>query len=252
MRLIASLLYHTITVVSLIIYVPIVLLTFPFPFAVRYGAVRRWGGFMVWVGKWLCGIDFVVEGRENIPQGATIVMGKHQSTWETFAFQQIFPPQVWVLKRELLRLPFFGWGLALMEPIAIDRGAGHRAVDQIIEQGRKRLQDGRWVVVFPEGTRVPRGKRRKYGMGGAVLAVETGYPVLPVAHNAGTYWPRRSARLYPGTIRVVIGPAIDPKGLTAEEIRDRAQNWIETKMMELEGRSEMAELITARHPGKAT
>ncbi|MEE8482371.1 MAG: lysophospholipid acyltransferase family protein, partial [Acidiferrobacterales bacterium] len=188
--------------------------------------------------------------KENIPQGAVIIMGKHQSTWETFAFQQIFPPQVWVLKRELLRLPFFGWALALMEPIAINRGAGHRAVEQIIEQGRKRLQEGRWVTVFPEGTRVPTGKRRRYGMGGAVLAAETGFPVLPVAHNAGTYWPRRSVKLHPGTIRVVIGPVIDPKGLTAEEIRDRAEDWIETKMMELEGRSERAQLITKRHPGK--
>lgn len=137
-----------------------------------------------------------------------------------------------------------------MEPIAIDRGAGHRAVDQIVKQGRKRLQQGRWITVFPEGTRVPKGKRRKYGMGGAVLAAETGYPVLPVAHNAGTYWPRRSVRLFPGTIRVAIGPVIDPKDLTAEEIRDRAQDWIETKMMELEERSEPAELITRRHPGK--
>lgn len=252
MRLITSLLYHAITVVSLLIYVPLVLLTFPFPFSIRFGAAKQWGRFMVWVGKWLCGMDFIVEGKENIPQGAAIIMGKHQSTWETFAFQQIFPPQVWVLKRELLRLPVFGWALALMEPIAIDRGARHRAVEQIIKQGRQRLQDGRWVVVFPEGTRVAKGKRRKYGIGGAVLAVETGYPVLPVAHNAGTYWPRRSARLYPGTIRVAIGPVIDPKGMTAEEVRNRAQDWIETRMMELEGRSEMAELITARHPGRST
>jgi 1-acyl-sn-glycerol-3-phosphate acyltransferase len=251
MRLLTSILYHIITVVSLLIFVPFLLLTFPFPYRVRYAMASRWGWFMVLVGKWLCGINFVVEGKENIPQGAAIVMGKHQSTWETFAFQQIFPPQVWVLKRELLRLPVFGWGLALLEPIAINRRAGHRAVEQIIEQGRKRLQDGRWVVVFPEGTRVPKSKRRKYGMGGAVLAAETGYPVLPVAHNAGTYWPRRSVRLYRGTIRVAIGPVIDPKGLTAEEIRNRAQDWIETKMMELEGRSEMAELVTTRHPGKS-
>jgi len=250
-QLIASLLYHAITVVSLIFYVPLVLLTFPFPYVVRYGAARHWGGFMVWVGKWLCGIDFVVEGKENIPHGAAIVMGKHQSTWETFAFQQIFPPQVWVLKRELLRVPLFGWALALLDPIAINRGAGHQAVDQIVEQGGERLQGGRWVVVFPEGTRVPKGKRRKYGVGGAVLAVKTGYPVVPVAHNAGTYWPRRSARLYPGTIRVAIGPAIDPENLTAEQIRDRAQDWIETKMMELEGRSELAELIPRRRQGKS-
>ncbi len=251
MQLIASLIYHLVTVVSLIIYVPIVLLTFPLPPLWRYRVATQWGTFMVWLAKVLCGIRFEIEGRTNIPSTPTIVMGKHQSTWETFAFQQIFPPQVWVLKRELLRLPFFGWGLALMEPIAIDRGAGHRAVEQVIQQGKARLDNGRWVVIFPEGTRVPKGKRRKYGMGGAVLAAETGYPVLPVAHNAGTYWPRRSVKLYRGTIRVVIGPLIDPTGLSAEQIRDQVLDWIETKMMELEGRPEMAELITTRHPGKS-
>jgi len=250
-QLIASLLFHAITVISLILYVPIVLLTFPFPYRVRYGVATQWASFMVWLGKVLCGMRFEVEGKENIPSTPAIVMGKHQSTWETFAFQQFFPPQVWVLKRELLRLPFFGWGLALMEPIAIDRGAGHRAVEQIIRQGKARLESGKWVVIFPEGTRVSWGKRRKYGLGGAVLAAETGYPVLPVAHNAATCWPRRSVKLRRGTIRVSIGPVIDPAGLSAEQIRDQVQDWIETKMMELEGRSEMAELISGRHPGKA-
>jgi 1-acyl-sn-glycerol-3-phosphate acyltransferase len=249
-QLIASLLFHLATVVTLIVYVPVVLLTFPFPYKYRYGVATQWATFMVWLGKVLCGVRYEVEGSSNIPSTPSIVMGKHQSTWETFAFQQIFPPQVWVLKRELLRLPFFGWGLALMKPIAIDRSAGHRAVEQIIHQGRARLESGQWVVIFPEGTRVPKGKRRKYGLGGAVLAVETGYPVVPVAHNAGSYWPRRSVKLNRGTVRVAVGPVIDPAGLSAEQVRDKVQDWIETKMIELEGRSEMAELVTRRHPGK--
>lgn len=250
MQLVASLIFHLATVVTLVVYVPILLLTFPLPYRYRYGVATQWPRFMLWLGRILCGMRYEIEGRENIPTTPSIVMGKHQSTWETFAFQQIFPPQVWVLKKELLRLPFFGWGLALMEPIAIDRAAGHRAVEQIIHQGLARLQSGKWVVIFPEGTRVPRGKRRKYGLGGAVLAAETGYPVVPVAHNAGTYWPRRSVKLYRGTIRVAVGPVIDPKGMSAEEVRDKVEHWIETKMMELEGRSEMAELITKIHPGK--
>ncbi len=160
--------------------------------------------------KHLCGLDYRVEGREHLPGGAAIILSKHQSAWETIAFQEIFPPQTWVLKRELMWIPLFGWALALLRPIAIDRSAGRKAIEQVIEQGRERLQSGIWVVVFPEGTRVAPGTRKRYGMGGAVLAAETGYPVVPVAHNAGSFWPRRGFLKRPGTVRVVIGPVIDP------------------------------------------
>jgi 1-acyl-sn-glycerol-3-phosphate acyltransferase len=165
-----------------------------------------------------------------------VILAKHQSAWETIAFQQIFPPQTWVLKRELLWIPLFGWALALLRPIAIDRGAGRVAIEQVIEQGRERLQSGIWVVVFPEGTRVAPGTRRRYGIGGAALAAASGYPVVPVAHNAGSFWPRRGFRKRPGMIRVVIGPVIDSHGKTAEEIRRQAEEWIENTMAGLEGK----------------
>jgi 1-acyl-sn-glycerol-3-phosphate acyltransferase len=164
------------------------------------------------------------------------VLSKHQSAWETLAFQEIFPPFVFILKRELLWIPLFGWGLALLKPIAIDRDAGRRALDQVVSQGRARLEQGIWVVVFPEGTRVAPGHRRRYKSGGAALAAETGYPVVPVAHNAGVFWPKRSFIKKPGTIRVVIGPPIPTKGKSADEVLDQAEEWIEQTMARLEGR----------------
>jgi len=139
-----------------------------------------------------------------------------------------------VLKRELLLVPFFGWGLALLDPIAIDRGAGRKAVQQIIEQGRQRLESGRWVVVFPEGTRMAAGHHRRFGIGGAALAAGTGHPVVPVAHNAGHYWPRRGFLKKPGTIHVVIGPVIESRGKTAEQINRLAETWISETMARLE------------------
>lgn len=145
--------------------------------------------------------------------------------------------QTWVLKRELMWIPLFGWALTLMKPIAINRGAGRKAVEQVVEQGRERLHEGIWVVIFPEGTRTAPGQRRRYGLGGAVLAEASGYPVVPVAHNAGHFWPRRKAIKQPGTVRVVIGPAIDPRGLTAAEINRRAEAWIESTVARLEGRA---------------
>jgi 1-acyl-sn-glycerol-3-phosphate acyltransferase len=186
--------------------------------------------------KHICGLDYRVDGLEHLPAGAAVILAKHQSAWETIAFQQIFPPQTGVLKRELLWIPLFGWALALLRPIAIDRGAGRVAIEQVIEQGRERLQSGIWVVVFPEGTRVASGTRRRYGIGGAALAAASGYPVVPVAHNAGFFWPRRGFLKRPGTIRVVIGPVIDPRGKTAEEIRRQAEEWIENTMARLEGK----------------
>lgn len=220
--------------VSAAIYSPLMLLTVVLPFHPRYRIIRQWARFQMFLLKILCGLDYRVEGRGYLPNGAAIILSKHQSAWETIAFQEIFPPQTWVLKRELLWIPLFGWALALLRPIAIDRGAGRKAIEQVIEQGRDRLQSNIWVVVFPEGTRVAPGHKRRYGIGGAVLAAETGYPVVPVAHNAGSYWPRRGFHKRAGTVRVVIGPTIDGRGKSAEEIRRLAEEWIEGKMKELE------------------
>ena len=221
---------------SVTVYAPLSLLTVMLPFPRRYRLISQWARWQVFMLKHLCGLGYRVEGREHLPAGAAVILAKHQSAWETIAFQQIFPPQTWVLKRELLWIPLFGWALALLRPIAIDRGAGRRAIEQVIAQGRERLQSGIWVVVFPEGTRVAPGTRRRYGIGGAALAAASGYPVVPVAHNAGSYWPRRGFLKKPGTVRVVIGPVIDPRGKKAEEIIRQVEEWIENKMVELESR----------------
>jgi 1-acyl-sn-glycerol-3-phosphate acyltransferase len=230
-----SLLFNAIMFGSVLVYAPLSLFTWPFPPLARYRFISRWAQFHIWLLGALCGLRHQVEGYEHVPHGTTvIVLAKHQSSWETLALQHIFPPQVWVLKRELLWIPLFGWALALLEPIAIDRGAGRRAVGQIIEQGRQRLESGRWVVVFPEGTRVAPGEQKRFGIGGAALAAATGHPVVPVAHDAGHYWPRRGFLKKPGTIRVKIGPPIDSRGKSAEEINRLAEAWIRESMDSLE------------------
>ena len=229
-----SLIFNAILFVSAAIYAPLVLPTVVLPYRLRYPIIAGWARMQAFLLKHLCRLDYHVEGREHLPAGAAILMSKHQSAWETIVFQQIFPPQTWVLKHELIWIPFFGWALALMRPIAIDRGAGRRSIEQVIAQGRERLQSGIWVVVFPEGTRVAPGARKRYGIGGAVLAAETGYPIVPVAHNAGSYWPRRGFLKKPGSVRVAIGPTIDPRGRKAEEIIRQVEEWIEKKMVELE------------------
>jgi 1-acyl-sn-glycerol-3-phosphate acyltransferase len=238
MQTLRSLLFNAVMFGSVTIYALLSLLTRPFPPLARYRFISQWARFHIWLLGALCGLRYRVEGSEHLPRDRTaVVLAKHQSSWETLAFQQIFPPQVWVLKRELLWVPFFGWGLALLDPIAIDRGAGRRAVQQIIEQGRERLESGRWVVVFPEGTRIAAGQRRRFGIGGAALAAATGHPVVPVAHNAGHYWPRRGFLKKRGTIQVVIGPVIETRGKTAEQINQLAEAWINETMVRLEAES---------------
>jgi 1-acyl-sn-glycerol-3-phosphate acyltransferase len=160
-------------------------------------------------------------------------MCKHQSAWETLAIQLIFPAQVWILKRELLWLPIYGWGLASMQPIAIDRGSAIKSFRQIVKQGCDRLAEGLWVVIFPEGTRVAPGQSKKYLPGGGMLAEKSGAMIVPVAHNAGYFWPRNSIAKKPGIIQMVIGPAIDPHGKTAAEIMAEVEEWIENTVNEL-------------------
>ena len=186
----------------------------------------------------LCGIDYEVRGLEHLPRQPGIILAKHQSAWETLAFQVFLPPQVWVIKRELLRVPFFGWGLAMMSPIAIERSAGMKALRQTLEQGRERLAQGFWIVIFPEGHRFPPGERGPYQLGGAWLAVQTGAPVVPVAHNAGYVWPRHSFLKYPGKITVSIGHPIDPAGMRADALNKVVEDWIEAEVTRLgNGRS---------------
>ena len=200
------------------------------PFPRRAGLARIWAVVLLGALKWLCRLDYTVEGREHIPPDNHIALWKHASTWETLAIGVVFPRQVWVLKRELLWIPVVGWGIRLLHAIAIDRGAGHTAVNQVIEQGRQRLAEGDWVVIFPEGTRMPAGQTRRYGVSGALLASQTGRLVIPVAHNAGYFWPRRGWLKKPGTVRVVIGPPIQAAGRDPREINAEAQAWIEGQL----------------------
>jgi 1-acyl-sn-glycerol-3-phosphate acyltransferase len=211
----------------------VALLTFPFTLHTRYRVISSWSRLMVWLARLICGIRYEVIGLGNLPSEPSIVLSKHQSAWETLVFQVILPPQVWVLRRSLLKVPFFGWGLAMMKPIAIDRDAGMRALKQTLEQGRERLQEGFWIIVFPEGTRVPPGETGKYQIGGAWLAKQTGAPVVPVAHNAGHLWQRNAFVKFPGKITVSIGKPIDTTGLSVNEINERTRDWIESEMRKM-------------------
>ncbi len=220
-------------VVVTIVIAPFVMLAFALPYRARYRIVYQWTRFNTWWLGVTCNLSHEVKGEENIPSRPAIVLCKHQSAWETISLQHYFSPQVWVLKRELLWLPFFGWALAMLRPIAIDRSAGRDAMSQVMEQGAARLQSGCWVVIFPEGTRVPAGSKRRYKAGGATLAERTGVPVVPVAHDAGLYWPRNSFIKYPGVVRLVIGPLIDSRGKSASEINREAEKWIEGTVAKL-------------------
>ena len=228
-----SLLFWLLLAPLTILFACLVLLAFFLPMQTRWSIIAVWVRIVLWWLKITCGLDYDITGREHIPDGAAIVFCKHQSMWETIALQSIFPHQVWVAKQELKWLPFFGWGLWLMKTIFIKRGTGRAAVKQLITEGRKRLDEGIRVVIFPEGTRVAPGVRGRYRIGGAVLAEQTGYPVIPVAHNSGEFWPRRSFIKYPGTIRMRVGKPICTQGKTAQQILDEASGWIESQMDEI-------------------
>jgi 1-acyl-sn-glycerol-3-phosphate acyltransferase len=224
---------------SALFYLGMWILTLPvilFPLLLAVPAHKRFPVISIWgraVLGWLrltCNIRHQVEGLEHLPQGPAVVLAKHQSTWETLAFQSIFPPQTWVLKKELLHIPLFGWGLAMSWPVAINRSAGREALRQVIVQGKERLAAGLWLIIFPEGTRTAPGTKGRYAVGGAMLAEKAGVPVVPVAHNGGEHWPKNGVLKYPGTIRVVIGPVIDPKGKSAGEVNSLTEAWIEGQM----------------------
>ena len=222
-------------VCSTLVFTPIALASTLLPYRFRWRMVTQWSRFNLYWLSVTCGVRSEVEGLENIPVEPTVILSKHESAWETLALQRYFAPQVWVLKRELLRIPFFGWGLATMRPIAIDRSAGLSAFEQLLKQGAERLVSGCWVVVFPEGTRVPPGVRRRFKQGGARLAVHTGRPAVPVAHDAGDCWPRNSFYKYPGIIHVVIGEPIETAGRSAAEINRIAEQWIHDTLDRIRG-----------------
>ena len=216
-----------------IFFSTLALLTFPLPRLTRYRFIALWAKTMlVWL-RLTCGTRFRVEGLEHLPAEPCVILSKHQSAWETLAFQKIFPPVCWVLKRELLWLPFFGWALKLASPIGIDRKAGKEALKQVATQGRERLRQGFCVVVFPERTRVAPGVRGRYNAGGALLATQAGVPVLPIAHNAGLFWGKGAFLKYPGEICVRIGPPLSSQGIKASVLIQQVENWIEGAMATL-------------------
>lgn len=231
-----STLFAAVLVIITPLFAAISLLTFALPALTRYRIITVWSRCVVWAARVLCGIRYRVVGAEHLPRQPCIILSKHQSAWETLALQLIFPPQVWVLKKELLRVPFFGWGLAMLSPIAIDRSARREALQQLIEQGRERLAAGFCIVIFPEGTRIAPGQRGKYRPGGARLAVETATPVIPVAHNAGLCWERNAFIKRPGLVTVSIGSPIDPQGMNADQLARRVEDWIEGEMPRLDSR----------------
>lgn len=234
MTSIRSLIFFGAQLIWVPIYATLMLFTFPLRPLTRYRLISGLAHSMMWLLRVICNIRMEVRGAENIPSEPCIVLCKHQSAWETFALQVVFPPQVWVLKRELLWLPFFGWGLALTSPIAINRSDGKGAMKQLLKQGKERLADGFCVVIFPEGTRIPYGQRGKYKIGGALLAASSGVPVVPVAHNAGRLWGRNAFSKHPGLITMSIGKPIATQGRKADEINAEVEAWIESEIQRLD------------------
>lgn len=209
------------------------ILILPLPPMWRYAIMSVWARTLVFWLRVTCGLRYRVIGKENIPVGPAMVMSKHQSAWETMALQKFFPPQVWVMKREILKLPFFGWAIRTLSPIAIDRSNRSQAQKLLMEQGRDRIGKGFWIVIFPEGTRVAPGKRGQYKHGGARLASEIGVPIVPVALNSGEFWPRNSFLKWPGEITVVIGKPVETTGRTPQDIMTEVENTIEGEMSQI-------------------
>lgn len=217
----------------------LIILSIFLPFAFRYWLSKIWVTTLLWAAKVFCGITHEVEGLENLPiDRPAIVLSKHQSAWETVAFRLFLPTHVTLLKRSLLWIPIGGWALATLRPIAIDRKNQREALKSLIEQGSAALAEGLWVLVFPEGTRTAPGEDKKFSAGGAMLAHKTGYPVIPLAHNAGEFWPRYSFLKYPGVIKVKIGAPIEVEGKKAKEINEQAEAWVAQAMTEITTNSE--------------
>ena len=233
MLFLRSLLFFIGQTVTAPIFTLVALLAMPLNPILRNDLISGWARSMLWWLKVTCNIRHEITGLENITNSPTIVLSKHQSAWETLAFQAIFPTQVYVLKRELLWIPIFGWGLAMSSPIAIDRSAGREALKKLVAIGQARLNRGFWVVIFPEGTRIAPGERSKYHIGGAWLATHTKTQVLPVAHNAGEYWAKNTFIKKPGVIKMHIGKPIQTVGLKADALNHQVENWIEAEMLTL-------------------
>ena len=234
MLFVRSLLFNIFFIGSAALLCVPVALSAPFGPHFGYRVAVAWVRANFWMLKHLCRIDYRVQGRENIPAECGIAYWKHQSAWETMAQLVVFPTQAWVLKHELMWVPLLGQALMAFEPIAVNRKAGRSAVQQVLRVGTLRLmQEGLWVSIFPEGTRMPPGTTRRYGLSGAVLANATGKPIVPVAHNAGDFWRRNAFMKYPGTIQVRVGKPVYGRDRPPEEVNAEIQQWIEAQMKEI-------------------
>jgi 1-acyl-sn-glycerol-3-phosphate acyltransferase len=225
-----SVLFTTVLFASVVIWGPVTLIMRIFGYRAMFASVRIWARGILTLLRWLCRLDYSVQGLEHLPVENTVILVKHSSAWETIAQLVLFPNQTWVMKRELIWAPILGWVLFFLKPIAIDRGAGRSAVEQVIRNGRKRLGEGLWVMIFPEGTRVPMGQTGRFGLSGTLLAQAAGKAVVPVAHDAGRYWPRRGLLKKPGTIQVVIGKPIPTADRDPREITNQVRDWIQTEI----------------------
>lgn len=231
---IRSLLYLLLLIVSVAPWSFVVLGAYLAPVRTRYWLCTRWTLFAIQAARWVCGIRWRVEGWDNLPDGPAIVLPKHQSAWETLWLPSFLPRRLtFVYKRELHRVPFFGWGIASLHMINIDRRRGQDAFEQVVAQGIEHLRDGWWIVIFPEGTRTPPGSTRRYKTGGVRLAVRTGTPVVPIAVNSGELWPRKAFLKKPGEITVAIGKPIPTAGKSVDEVGAQVEAWIETEMRRL-------------------
>ncbi len=226
-----SLIFTIIMVISTIIWACVCFLVAPLPYNQRFYVTARWNVFMIWCLKVICGIRYEVKGAENFPDAPAVVLAKHQSAWETiFLLPNLPRPLVFVFKKEILYIPFFGWAMALLRMIPIDRSQGKNAFQHVVRHGKRRLADGQWIIMFPEGTRIPVGQAGKYKSCGTRLAIETGAVVIPIAHNSGECWPKNSFIKRPGLVTVSIGKPISPEGQTPEAMMQQLENWIESEM----------------------
>jgi len=223
-------------------------LMFFLPLKIRILVIRVWMSYALASLRIFCGLKYTVEGLENIPENGFIVMSKHSSTWETIVIQRFFRPLVWVVKRELTWIPFFGWGLKAMDAIALNRGTGRKAINQLIKESQFHMDQGRILMLFPEGTRVLPLQKKPFKIGGAIVSQRTGYAVLPIAHNSGEFWPRHSWIKWPGTIRVVIGKPIDPAGKKPEAIIGEVATWITSECERISDKSQLQRIGVLQSP----
>ena len=231
LRSLLFLLFQIATVIP-VSFLSIVVL--PLPLRLRYKPIRAWLKLNILGARYLCGVRWTMRGYENLPEGPCILLSKHQSTWETFFYPTVMPRELcYVYKRELHYVPFFGWGIASLRMIHIDRKQGRGAFESVVSQGSRRVAEGRWIIMFPEGTRVPVGEKGSYKQGGTRLATRLAVPVVPIAHNAGECWPRNTFVKTPGLITVSIGPPIASDGKSSEVLMNEVERWIETEMRTL-------------------